>query len=264
MYTWGYIKDSILAKLYLSEEEARRANFLDAFTIYANECLTQIASTIRPKQATYKFEAMLEQDWNKVYEGHYNNIVDDWKNSNLFDPEEDEDVETLEEWLSLHKDDIDKYIREVLMKDEFVVGDTVTMPKDFIQYNGESVVIQKIRYQEYELSVHFYEKLIKTELNPENVHYNGENKLVPLVPGEYHIEYDAWWNTIPEDIKEEDELEIPRDVTECIPPYVVSKLWLTDDVQKSALFKNEFELAFARINNTDYRGNQHFVPEGGW
>ena len=53
MYTWGYVKDAILAKLYMNEEEARRANFLDSFPIYANECLTQIASTIRPKQASY-------------------------------------------------------------------------------------------------------------------------------------------------------------------------------------------------------------------
>ena len=74
MYTWGYVKDAILAKLYLSEEEAQRAKFLDSFTIYANECLTQIASTIRPKQATYKCEAFMKQDWDKIYEKHYKNI----------------------------------------------------------------------------------------------------------------------------------------------------------------------------------------------
>lgn len=265
MYTWGYVKDAILAKLYMNEEEARRANFLDAFPIYANECLTQIASTIRPKQASYKFEVFIKQDWERIYNGHYTNIVDHWKESELFDPDEDEDEDLdLEEWLAIHKEDIEQHIKNNLMKDQFTIGDKVSMPEDFIQYNGQSMVFQKVHYEEYQVSVRFYEKVVKTEVNPENVKFIGEKQLIPLVAGEYIIEYDAWWKPILENILDKEELETPRDVTDCIAPYVVSKLWLVDDIQRSAIFRNEFELAFARINNADYRDNNHLVPEGGW
>lgn len=62
MYTWGDIKDITLAKLDLEEDEANRMNFLSRFAMYANEAMTMICSTIKPKKmfATIEVETIGE------------------------------------------------------------------------------------------------------------------------------------------------------------------------------------------------------------
>lgn len=52
-YTWGYIKDVSLSKLDLEEPEATVQNLLSRFPFYANEVITQVCSSIKPK---YTFE----------------------------------------------------------------------------------------------------------------------------------------------------------------------------------------------------------------
>ena len=47
MYTWGYIKENILNKLNLEEEEANQLGFLSRFPYYANEAMTQICSAYK-------------------------------------------------------------------------------------------------------------------------------------------------------------------------------------------------------------------------
>jgi hypothetical protein len=54
MYTWGYIKNATLAKLDLEESEANTMNLLNRFIYYANECIVQISSTVKPKHAFYE------------------------------------------------------------------------------------------------------------------------------------------------------------------------------------------------------------------
>lgn len=56
MYTWGYIKDVILAKLDLDETEALELNYLERFVFYANEAMTMICSTVKPKRTFHEFE----------------------------------------------------------------------------------------------------------------------------------------------------------------------------------------------------------------
>lgn len=49
MYTWGYLKEACLSKLDLDENEAATQNLFNRFPIYANEAMTQICSTVKPK-----------------------------------------------------------------------------------------------------------------------------------------------------------------------------------------------------------------------
>ena len=55
MYTWGYIKDVCLAKMDLDENEATVQNLLSRFPFYANEVITQVCSSIKPKYSFEKF-----------------------------------------------------------------------------------------------------------------------------------------------------------------------------------------------------------------
>lgn len=54
MYTWGYLKDVTLAKLDLDEGEAEVQDLVRRFKFYANEAMTQICSTVKPKKAFHK------------------------------------------------------------------------------------------------------------------------------------------------------------------------------------------------------------------
>lgn len=62
MYQWGYLKNSILSKLDMDEDEANIMGFLNRFVIYANEAMTQICSTVKPKHTYYEFEV---KDYNE-------------------------------------------------------------------------------------------------------------------------------------------------------------------------------------------------------
>ena len=59
MYTWGYIKDVCLAKMDLDENEATVQNLLSRFPFYANEVITQVCSSIKPK---YSFEEFIVEE----------------------------------------------------------------------------------------------------------------------------------------------------------------------------------------------------------
>ena len=50
MYTWGYIKDVTLMKLDLDEDEANALNLMKRFKHYANEAITIICSSVKPKR----------------------------------------------------------------------------------------------------------------------------------------------------------------------------------------------------------------------
>jgi hypothetical protein len=60
MYTWGYIKNVALAKLDLEEAEASNQKLLQKFHYYANEAITQICSTIKPKHAFFEVDVTEE------------------------------------------------------------------------------------------------------------------------------------------------------------------------------------------------------------
>lgn len=54
MNKWSVIKQRILNKLGISEEEARQQGYLSRFQDYANECLDHIANGVKPKVDSYE------------------------------------------------------------------------------------------------------------------------------------------------------------------------------------------------------------------
>jgi hypothetical protein len=59
MYSWEELKNSIFAKLDLESEdnEVDQLNYLNRFTTYANEAMTMICSTVKPKRTFHSFSA---------------------------------------------------------------------------------------------------------------------------------------------------------------------------------------------------------------
>ena len=184
MYTWGYLKNAILAKLDLEEDEAMQLNYVERFPFYANEVITMICSTVKPKKTFYEF------------------VVD-------------------------------------------VPCTTITMPDDFVSFGDDRNIIDGYT------------------ANDENFEYFGYNQLYCISVGTYRISYNARWYTF---TLEDDDvyINVPADVLDCIPTYVASQCMKVDDEQKAAVLRNEFEIMFARIDDSTRKSNGTFVIGGDW
>lgn len=238
MFTYGYIKNAILSKMDLGEADALEQDLMDAIPYNLNECLSQIASTIKPHFAciqvtAFKDEIPIPKD--------------------LLPPMDEEEPETVTAKLER-----ENKLKEYL-KDKEVVGNIRRMPDGFIAFSGKSMM-------QNELGNRLDGTILYSE--PHELHdevaYVGNDKVTFLHPGKYIITYDENWPFFTDDMQDTTEIDIPADIIICLPSYVASQLWKRDDERKAAIYRNEFEIAFSRINNSDYRGNTTFIPEGGW
>lgn len=196
MYTWGYIKDVSLAKLDLDENEATVQNLLSRFPFYANEVITQICSSIKPKYTFVNF---------------------------------------------------------VIEKAD--VGVAKTMPSDFVSF-GDDVC--------YQLVEDCRDKVIKEELHDDDFEYLGYNQVVFKHPGNYFISYNARWITFTKSMPDEITLDVPTDILDCIPSYIASQCYKIDDEYKSSVYRNEYEMFLARIDNSNYRNTKTLKIGGDW
>lgn len=196
MYTWGYLKDICLSKLDLEEDEATMQNLLSRFPFYANEAMTQICSSIKPK---YDF-------------AHF-----------------------------------------VITDDNLTIAQE--MPSDFISF-GDDVC--------YELCKTSDGKLEQIELYDDDFIYSGYNKVIFKHTGDFYISYNARWFTFGKSIDDNTELNVPADILDSIPSYIVSQCYKIDDDYKAQVYRNEYELMLARIDNTNYKNTKTIKIEGDW
>lgn len=196
MYTWGYIKDASLAKLDLDQAEATEMKLINRFPYYANEVITQVCSSIKPKRLYYEV------------------IVTDDKVGTLLSIE---DV-------------------------------------NFIAFSDDMSTIEE----------EIYNARILRECTSEDLIYKGYKQFVCLKPGKYHIAYNARWYKFDTSTPDNETLDVPADVLDCIPSYIASQCYKIDDEYKSSVFRNEYEMFLARIDNTDFKTNTTFTIGGDW
>ena len=195
MYTWGYIKDASLAKLDLEQDEAVELGLLNRFKFYANEVITQVCSSVKPKRSFF----------------------------------------------------------EVIVNNENL-GKLITMPKDFISFSDD---VSTITTTEYGTTI-----VCKT--SDEDLIYKGYNQIQCLKQGIYHIAYNARWIKFDEDTSESLELNVPEDILDCIPSYIAHQCYKIDDEYKSSVYRNEYEMFLARIDDTDFKNTGTIKIEGDW
>ena len=122
------------------------------------------------------------------------------------------------------------------------VNEDVYMPDDFLSHAGT------VNY-------------INDTPNPKII-YLKNNKLRLPEKGSYNIYYNARWEYIKEDNPVD--LDIDPSILMCIPTYVASKLLAQDDVQRSTILRNEFELMLSRLDTNITNEATSFHSEGGW
>lgn len=235
MYTWGYIKQSCLAKLDMTADQAIDMGLMNKFSFYANEAITQITSSIKPKRQYVKFVVKSRLEILTYCKQAYD--LEDV--SYLIDQPCDKSDLSLNQQKAL--DYYNKFV---------YVNDQIKMPNDFFSWNDEKAYI-----------------LTPCKNNQaSDAEYNifGSNKIIFFKPGTYLIPYNARWVRFTPSTDDDEELDVPDDIVECLPSYIVSQCYKIDDEQKSSIYRNEYEMALARIDENDMATNKGIVTRGDW
>lgn len=239
MYTWGYIKEATLAKMDISVEQAIDQNLMNKMPFYANEAITQITASIKPKRAYAEFEVIREGPFVEELVKKYQ--LDD--TSFLYNQPCDESTLTASQKSALHDYNSHKYVNR-----------PIQFPDDFFAWSDE------ISYKAPYKSFHYGFE----QMSPEDYKTYGGNKIIFLRIGFYRVAYYAKWFKILPTTDDDFELDCPDDILECLPSYIASQLYKIDDEVKSAILRNEYEMMIARIDENDYASNKVMQIGGDW
>lgn len=134
------------------------------------------------------------------------------------------------------------------------VGVAQTMPDDFISF-GDDVCYELVNNGKF---------LEKHQIFDVDFEYYGYNQVIFKHPGNFYISYNARWYTFTKAIDDNEKIDIPNDILDCIPSYIVSQCYKIDDEYKAQVFRNEYELMLSRIDATNYKNTKSILIEGDW
>lgn len=240
-YTYGYIVDSVLAKMDVTMEYAQKNGWLNKIPYYANEAITQICSSVKPKRCFAEFVVVdTKQILNKLkFDNPYKNFdFINWPFNKVKAELDDWYQQCWKEYHSLTP-----------------LGSLAKMPSDFISFGDE--VNKKTIINEYN------EREIKPATEDDYC-VRGSNCVMFVHSGIFFISYNAKWFSIDTNTDYDQVLEAPDDVLECIPSYIVSQLFKIDDEIKSQVYRNEFEQFLSRIDDDHYIDNNTINITGDW
>jgi hypothetical protein len=93
---------------------------------------------------------------------------------------------------------------------------------------------------------------------------NGKLVLYNAPAGTYTVYYKAYPADITKDTDDEYVLPLKPEVVVLIPLYMASQLYKDDDNAISTTYRNEFEVAFERLNKLIDDSTEEFTSESGW
>lgn len=124
----------------------------------------------------------------------------------------------------------------------------VTMPDDFLNF------ADIVNY-------------LDGEADPQII-YLDYNKIKLPIKGDYTIYYNALWQYLKEeDVNSKNAnniLNIEQSILNCLPSYIASQCLSQDDVQRSTILRNEFELMLSRLDTNMLYQERSFKSTGGW
>ena len=117
-------------------------------------------------------------------------------------------------------------------------------------------------------SIYFEGDISNTRYVKTDEVYQEGDKVLALdrnVAGNYIVYYNALPTTITSATEDDYELPLDREVAAILPLYMASQLYKEDDVGLATTYRNEFEVAFERLQNAVVSGKaEELVSESGW
>ena len=142
---------------------------------------------------------------------------------------------------------------------QYTVGMPIDMPTMFVAFSDDVAERQVVEEYDWGGDIHHWE-----EVGDEFVEYYGYNQIIFKQPGLYRIPYKARWFFFTKETHNTEVIPAPADVCDAIPSYIASQCWKIDDETKSAIYRNEFEMFLARIDDTSFKSQRTFHTGGGW
>lgn len=251
MKKWSEIRQGIINKLFMDEQEVNSEdeNYAAKFAYFANECLVNIANGIKPRISVFKPVIyrnrtigvnIKHEDCKFTMENAFGEEVEFAPNKHTI-------------YVDLGQTPVKKYVlkngelEDVTDKHCYCVKEQIRLPEDFLSF------ADMVNY-------------LNGEADPEIIYYT-DSTIILNEPGIYEIFYNALWEPITDDYmndQEQPDLPIDQSVLNCIPTYVASQILAEDDVQRSTILKNEYELMLSRLDtNVMYQQNS-YKSTGGW
>lgn len=274
MKYWSDIVQASLYKLFIDENDEDSNEYTNKMPIIANECLSMIANDIKPclKGITLSVYNFITEGSNFVLDGDfvvYDGIREKAREDMLY-------ITPTTRYIYKNKE-----LLEVI--DTIYSTEIYKMPNDFISFAENSPI--KIEHR-------------KVKTHPTEIVYVDWNKISIMDKGTYTIYYNASYGVIPKDIGYDnlssgtwndfdltksytaDEYNeyfeigisgkeivfngISSSVLDCLPTYIASALLAQDDLQRSAILRNEFETMAQRLDTHILFENESFTSPGGW
>ncbi len=241
MKKWGELKQATLNKLFMSAEEAQQQGYLEKFAYLANEGLNNIANGVKPKISVFQFNVYEKtiKGINFVFNG--SKIVYTDLKGEQYEIEPNKEILYYETDQKKYEYDGEKLVET---KNISVDNPVIKMPDDFISFTN------MINYH-------------NGEPDPTLI-YLGDKSLKLNGAGKYTIYYNAEWENIPDNPDDKLVLNIDSSVLNVLPTYIASQLLAQDDIQRSTMLKNDFELMLSRMDTDIFYQENHFKSTGGW
>jgi hypothetical protein len=220
---------------YEEQIDSNELNWQNRFYIYANEVITQVSSTIKPKRTFYE--------------------VKTFENAEVFDS----GLKVDGKFYNAYKlsPDNTKILDDKGVIVMYKVNTLISMPREFISFGDDVCTIEYFDF--------LHNKWLE-ECHDDVLSYCGYNQILCKEVGTYRISYNARWYTFTSNMSDDVQLGvvIPIDILECIPSYIASQCYKVDDEYKSSVFRNEYEMLLARIDDTNYKNSRTFRIGGDW
>jgi hypothetical protein len=281
MYTYGYLREAVMAHCDLEEDELQAMNVLKRLHIYANEAMQAICAC-KPNYKYFKVNivnkykpiAKLIINNETVYKDYYETISNstgsiDKINEAAIDEKYENKVlfeKSSETYWILVRNNGTLNWQKIILADElitnkyykdrnvYLINEEIKMPDEFIAFtNKQTFIVKRHERFNYEDFVNGRDWTTNEAERLEPVNYNkdimfvGQNKIMCFKVGEFMIPYKCTWLNFSDNLADTDILDIPVDILNCLPLYIASEVLQIDYAQKAQIKRSEFEMALSRI-----------------
>lgn len=243
MKKWSEIKQATLDKLFLTIDEADDQGYLSKFRYLANECLNIVANGVKPNIKSFRFGVYADViEGNEFEYDTQTGVIKYKQNGELVSTLADKNVAYVDATRIYYFDNKLKLSENSVAVQ---LGSIIKMPDDFLSFADRIILHNNKPY--------------------DDIVYLSNNEIVMGELGNYVVYYNATWDIIKEeDVREDNVLSTDVSILNCLPTYIASQCLSQDDVQRSAILKNEFELMLSRLDTDVMYQNNHFRSSGGW
>ena len=243
MFTYGYLREAVMAHLDIDEDEAQAMNLLSRFHIYANEAMQAICASKPMYQ--YIDITVVEKFAPLVMDGAI------FRTATEEELNWDEDIHGTRPFNFASEAQVKNYYHELGIYEQY---EAISMSDTFINFaNKQCYKIQDVKpTPEQQLEAEAFGKtLVSGTIKgfakvDDDFSYLSKNKIKFYKPGRYLIPAKFMWYRFDSGISDEAEIDMPSDIFLTIPLYIASICYQIDNVQKAQLMRQEFELALAR------------------